>query len=133
MPKFTRYENVEHFVGRAHDIAETEALTAKREARREPKTRMKIMREQYLNLMRKHGYVMYQHTDTGHWFLTKNAGARHRMKLDRKIAESWIKEGIVFHNAGGWALKENRPVFEEIELAEIREVMAELKGKKRRV
>ena len=131
MSKFTNYEAVENFVSRARDIAEADALTAKHSAKREPKTRMKVMREQYLNLMRKHGYVMYLNLNSGHWFLTKNAGARHRMKLDRKIAESWIKEGLVFQNAGGWALKEDRPVFAEIELAEVRAAMAELRSKKR--
>lgn len=107
----SRYSDLQTYTMAAYEDALEQADHKRENARREPKTRMKIMREQYLNLMRKHGYVMYQSRNTYEWFLTKNAGASHRMKLPPQIAESWIKEGIVYQNAGAWALKEGRDIF----------------------
>lgn len=107
----SRYQDLQNFTMAAYEDALETADHARENAKREPKTRMKIMREQYLNLMRKHGYVMYQSRNTYEWFLTKNAGASHRVKLLPKIAEDWIREGIVYQNAGAWALKEGREIF----------------------
>ena len=107
----SRYSDLQTYTMAAYEDALEQADHKRENARREPKTRMKIMREQYLNLMRKHGYVMYQSRNTYEWFLTKNAGASHRMKLLPQIAEAWIREGIVYQNAGAWALKEGRDIF----------------------
>ena len=128
MSKFTRYDRVETFVSKAAEIYQGEWLDSLPTPVK--KAPVHKHRQQLLDLLRQPGAYLYSRNPWAHremdpnldiyvkgkWFITNSAGLK--AEVPWQTAKVWLKSGILFRNAHGFALREGRPVFNVVKSEE---------------
>ena len=135
MSKMTRYEAVQHVVSKAHEQWQAEYED---NLPRPPKlASMAARRKQYLNLLGQPGFYLYTWNRwaqkefdptndiylKGKWFITNSTGARGNHEVPWQVVKDWFKQQMLFQNGHGFALKEGRPIFDEIDQDKMREIL----------